>query len=88
MMKPFANMFKYKILQWALHQWRKGFLPQLFFTFCLGSGTEAYWGEAKRYIFWPRLSPEAIDLVFCLGLGKNRGIFLSLQIGSSEGVHP
>ena len=58
------------------HQCRKGFLPRLFSTFCLGSGTETYWGEAKRYIFWPRLLPEAIDPVFCPGLGKNRGIFL------------
>ena len=33
------------------HQCNKGFLPRLFSTFCLGSGTEAYWGEAKRYPF-------------------------------------
>ena len=28
------------------NQCTKGFLPRLFFAFCLGSGTEAYRGEA------------------------------------------
>jgi len=29
------------------HQCSKGFLPRSFSLFCLGFGTEAYWGEAK-----------------------------------------
>jgi len=50
-----------------VHQCSKGFLPRLFSSFCLGFGTEAYWGEAKRYLFWPRLLPEAIKSLLCLG---------------------
>jgi len=44
------------------HYYSKGFLPQLFSSFCLGSRTEAYWAETKRHPFWPRLLPEANHL--------------------------
>jgi len=64
------------------YQCSKGFLPRLFFTFCLGSGTEAYWGETKRYTFWPRLSPEAIDPVLCLGCFEIGAIYTTFCIGS------
>ena len=59
---------------YSIHQCRKGFLPRLFFAFCLGSGTEAYWGEAKRCTFWSRLSPEVIDSVLCLGSVRTEAI--------------
>ena len=32
----------------SMHQCRKGLWQRLFLIFCTGSGTEAYWGEAKR----------------------------------------
>ena len=55
------------LVEYCIHQCSKGFLPRLFFSFCLGSGTEAYWGEAKRYPFWPRLLPKAIESLLCFG---------------------
>jgi len=64
------------------HQCSKGFLPRLFSTFCLGSGIEAYWGEAKRCTFWPRLSPEAIDPILCLGCFKTGAIYTTFCLGS------
>jgi len=70
------------LLSHAFHQCSKGFLPRLFSTFCLGSGTEAYWGEAKRYTFWPRLSPEVIDPVLCLGCFETGAIYIAFCLGS------
>jgi len=61
---------------------QKEFFAPLFSTFCLGSGTEAYWGEAKRYTFWPQLSPEAIDLVICLGCFETGTIYTAFCFGS------
>ena len=58
----------------VIHQCSKGFLPRLISAFYLGSGTEAYWGEAKKFTFWPRLSPEAIDPVLCLGSVRTEAI--------------
>jgi len=66
----------------SVHQCSKDFLPRLFFTFYLGSRTEAYWGEAKRYTFWPRLSPEAIDPVLCLGCFETGAIYTTFCLGS------
>jgi len=50
-----------------VHQCRMGFWPRLFLLFCLGFRTEAYWGEAKRYDFWPRVLTGTIKRFFCLG---------------------
>jgi len=59
---------------WSIHQCSKGFLPRLFFSFCLGSRTDAYWGETKRYPFWTRLLPEAIESLFCPGSMRTEAI--------------
>ena len=56
----------FKYMASHAHQCSKDFLFRLFSSFCLRSGTEAYWGEAKRYPFWPRLLPETIEFLLCL----------------------
>jgi len=66
----------------VIHQCSKGFLPRLISAFYLGSGTEAYWGEAKKFTFWPRLSPEAIDPVLCLGCFETGAIYTAFCLGS------
>jgi len=43
-----------------IHQYNKGLWPRLFFIFCPDSRTEAYWGEAKRDGFWPRVWTEVV----------------------------
>jgi len=62
--------------RWTPHQCRKGFWQQLFFMFCTGSRTEAYWGEA-------------IDPRLCFGYPRNRGHRVSkfLEIHRSEPHH-
>ncbi|QCD87442.1 hypothetical protein DEO72_LG3g1978 [Vigna unguiculata] len=54
------------------HQCSNDFWPRLFLIFCPDSRTEAYWGEAKKGGFWPRVSTKAIGVLFCPGSLKTR----------------
>jgi len=47
-------------------------LPRLFFSFCLGSGTEAYWGEAKRYPLLASVVTRSHKVSFMPRVHENR----------------
>ena len=70
------------------HQCRKGIWQWLFLIFCIGSQTEAYWGEAKRGRLLHRSTfclgsgwPEAIYSRFCFSSSTPEVIYPSLCFG-------
>jgi len=75
----YGGLLNYQMMSaWTRHQCSKGFWPRLFSIFYPGSRTEAYWGEAKRGNFWPRVLTEAKTPSFCLRYGWTEAIYLEL----------
>jgi len=57
-----------------MHQCRKGLWQRLFIIFCTGSGTEAYWGEAKRAQLLASVKDRSHRVPFCLGSDEPEAI--------------